>query len=91
MGFGTVNVGQAQAENNNYLTNEQVGVAGGLATLGGDGKLTESQRPVIDAYTKAQTDGKSVTPWTATTRAPQPTPTSGGLWRPWRPLSRPLS
>ena len=58
MGFGTVNVGQAQAENNNYLTNEQVGVAGGLATLGGDGKLTESQRPVIDAYTKAQTDGK---------------------------------
>ena len=41
MGFGTVNVGQAQAENNNYLTNEQVGVAGGLATLGGDGKLTE--------------------------------------------------
>lgn len=30
MGFGTVNVGQAQAENNNYLTNEQVGVAGAL-------------------------------------------------------------
>ncbi len=58
MAFGTVNVGQAQAENNNYLTNEQVGVAGGLATLDGDGKLTESQRPVIDAYTKAQTDGK---------------------------------
>ena len=56
MAYGTVNVGQAQAENNNYLTNEQVGVAGGLATL--DGKLTESQRPVIDAYTKAQTDGK---------------------------------
>lgn len=58
MAYGTVNVGQAQAENNNYLTNEQVGVAGGLATLDGDGKLTESQRPVIDAYTKAQTDGK---------------------------------
>ena len=58
MAYGTVNVGQAQAENNNYLTNEQVGVAGGLATLDGDGKLTESQSPVIDAYTKAQTDGK---------------------------------
>ena len=58
MALGIVNVGQAQAENNNYLTNEQVGVAGGLATLDGDGKLTESQRPVIDAYTKAQTDGK---------------------------------
>lgn len=58
MAYGTVNVGQAQAENNNYLTNEQVGVAGGLATLDGNGKLTESQRPVIDAYTKSQTDGK---------------------------------
>ena len=58
MALGIVNVAQAQDENNNYLTNEQVGVAGGLATLDGDGKLTESQRPVIDAYTKAQTDGK---------------------------------
>ena len=58
MALGIVNVAQAQDENNNYLTNEQVGVAGGLATLDGDGKLTESQRPVIDAYTKAQTEGK---------------------------------
>lgn len=58
MAYGTVNVGQAQAENNNYLTNEQVGVAGGLATLDGNGKLTESQRPDFDAYTKAQTDEK---------------------------------
>ena len=33
MALGIVNVGQAQAENNNYLTNENVGVPGGLATL----------------------------------------------------------
>ena len=58
MALGIVNVGQAQAENNNYLTNEQVGVAGGLATLDGNGKLTESQRPEVDAYTQAQTDTK---------------------------------
>lgn len=58
MAFGTVNVGQAQAENNNYLTNEQVGVAGGLATLNAQGKLTESQRWDIDAYTKTQADEK---------------------------------
>lgn len=56
MAFGTVNVGQAQVEGNNYLTTEQVGVAGGLATLDGNGKLTVSQRPDIDAYTKEQTD-----------------------------------
>lgn len=56
MAFGIVNVGQAQSDNNSYLTNEQVGVAGGLATLDGNGKLTVSQRPEIDAYTKAQTE-----------------------------------
>lgn len=56
MAFGTVNIGQAQVEGNNYLTTEQVGVASGLATLDGNGKLTVSQRPDIDAYTKEQTD-----------------------------------
>ena len=58
MAYGTVNVGEDYANNNSYLTTELVGVAGGLATLDGNGKLTESQRPDIDAYTKAQTDGK---------------------------------
>lgn len=58
MAFGIVNVGQAQSENNNYLTNESVGVPGGLATLNASGKLTESQRWDADAYTKSQTDGK---------------------------------
>lgn len=58
MAYGTVNVGQAQNENNNYLTNENVGVPGGLATLNASGKLTESQRWEVDAYTKSQADGK---------------------------------
>lgn len=56
MALGTVNVGQAPVEQNNGLTTEQVGVPGGLATLDGDGKLTASQRPAVDCYTKAQTD-----------------------------------
>ena len=56
MAYGTVNVGQAQTDDSNYLTTEQVGAPGGLATLDANGKLTKSQRPDIDAYTKQQTD-----------------------------------
>lgn len=56
MAYGTVNVGQAQTDDSKYLTNEQVGTPGGLATLDANGKLTASQRPDIDAYTKQQTD-----------------------------------
>ena len=55
MAYGTVNVGQAQTDDSKYLTNEQVGTPGGLATLDANGKLTASQRPDIDAYTKQQT------------------------------------
>ena len=58
MAYGTVNAGQVQSENNNYLTNENVGVPGGLATLNASGELTESQRWEVDAYTKAQADQK---------------------------------
>ena len=58
MAFGIVNVGQTAEERNDVLTNEQVGVPGGLATLNADGELTESQRWDIDAYTKAQADQK---------------------------------
>lgn len=58
MALGTVNVGQAPVEQNNGLTTEVVGVPGGLATLDGDGKLTASQRPTVDCYTKAQADAK---------------------------------
>ena len=56
MAYGTVNVGQAQADDSKYITTEQVGTPGGLATLDANGKLTASQRPDIDAYTKQQTD-----------------------------------
>ena len=56
MAYGTVNVGQAQADDSKFITTEQVGTPGGLATLDASGKLTASQRPDIDAYTKQQTD-----------------------------------
>ena len=59
MAFGIVNVGQTAEERNDVLTNEQVGVPGGLATLNAYGELTESQRWDIDAYTKAQADQKT--------------------------------
>lgn len=56
MAYGTVNVGHAQTDDSKYITTEQVGTPGGLATLDANGKLTASQRPDIDAYTKQQTD-----------------------------------
>lgn len=56
MAYGTVNVGQAQTDDSKYITTEQVGTPGGLATLDANGKLTASQRPDIDAYTKQETD-----------------------------------
>ena len=37
-------------------TTAMFGIPGGIATLDSTGKLSESQRPEIDAYTKAQTD-----------------------------------
>lgn len=49
MAQGSVNIG------GDYLE-DRLGVPGGIATLGADGKLEKSQRPEIDAYTKAQTD-----------------------------------
>lgn len=58
MALGPVNVGQAEPEANNGLTTESVGVPGGLATLDGSGKLTESQRPTVDCYTQAQTNAQ---------------------------------
>lgn len=58
MALGTVNVGAAPIDNSGSVSQEQVGAPGGIATLGGDGKLTASQVPAIDAYTKAATDSK---------------------------------
>ena len=56
MAYGSVNVGQAKIDDAKYVGSDRVGVPGGVATLGADGKLTVSQRPDIDAYTKKQTD-----------------------------------
>ncbi len=56
MALGIVNVGQPKTDENAYLKTDQVGVPSGLATLGADGKLTKSQRPESDGYTKQQTD-----------------------------------
>lgn len=58
MAYGPVNVGQAEVNTGSQVTTDSIGVPGGLATLGGDGKLTTSQMPTIDAYTKSQTDSK---------------------------------
>lgn len=56
MAYGTVNVGQAQTDDSKFLTTEQVGTPGGLATLGADGKLTVSQQPDFDGYTKEEAE-----------------------------------
>ena len=54
MAYGNVNVGQAQTDDSKYLTTELVGVPSGLATLDANGKLTASQRPDTDGYTKQE-------------------------------------
>lgn len=41
-----------------YLRQEEKGAPGGMATLDAEGKLSESQRPAVDAYTRSQTDQK---------------------------------
>ena len=57
MAMGTVNVGTPGVDDDSsFVKNDQIGVPGGIATLDADGHLTESQRPAVDAYTKAQTD-----------------------------------
>ena len=57
MAWGTVNVGTPGVDDDSsFVKNNQIGVPGGIATLDADGHLAESQRPAVDAYTKAQTD-----------------------------------
>lgn len=59
MAMGNVNVGTpGVGDDSSFVKNNQIGVPGGIATLDADGHLTESQRPAVDAYTKAQTDQK---------------------------------
>lgn len=56
--LGSVNVGQPRNDRSAFVTNEQVGVPGGVATLNAEGKLSASQVPDIDHYTQSQTDEK---------------------------------
>lgn len=57
MAMGNVNVGTpGVGDESSFVKNNQIGVPGGIATLDADGRLTESQRPAVDAYTKAETD-----------------------------------
>ena len=58
MAYGSFNAGLGKAPDEDVVRTNQIGVPGGIATLDADGHLTESQRPTVDAYTKAQTDQK---------------------------------
>lgn len=58
MAYGSFNAGPGKAPDEDVVRTDQIGVPGGVATLDADGKLSESQRPTVDAYTKAQTDQK---------------------------------
>lgn len=58
MAYGSFNAGSGKAPDEDVVRTDQIGVPGGIATLDADGHLTESQRPTVDAYTKAQTDQK---------------------------------
>ena len=56
MAYGSFNAGPGKAPDEDGVRANQIGVPGGVATLDADGKLSESQRPAVDAYTKAETD-----------------------------------
>lgn len=56
MAYGSFNAGPGKAPDEDVVHTNQIGVPGGVATLDADGKLSESQRPEVDAYTKAETD-----------------------------------
>lgn len=58
MAYGSFNAGPGKAPDEDVVRTNQIGVPGGIATLDADGHLTKSQRPTVDAYTKAQTDQK---------------------------------
>lgn len=56
MAYGSFNAGPGKAPDEDVVRTNQIGVPGGVATLDADGKLSESQRPAVDAYTKDETD-----------------------------------
>ena len=56
MAYGSFNAVPGKAPYEDVVRTNQIAVPGGVATLDADGKLSESQRPAVDAYTKAETD-----------------------------------
>ncbi len=56
MAYGSVNVGSQRIDKDAYVKNDKVGVAGGIATLNAKGKLTDSQVPDIDKYSRAEVE-----------------------------------
>lgn len=58
MAYGSFNACAGKAPDEDVVRTDQLGAPGGVATLDTDGKLSESQCPTVDAYTKAQTDQK---------------------------------
>lgn len=58
MAYGSVNVGSERVDKDAFVKSEKVGIPGGVATLDANGKLTASQRPIIDCYTQVQADEK---------------------------------
>ena len=58
MAYGSFNAGPGKAPDEDVVRTDQIGVPGGIATLDADGRLTESQRPESDTYSKAQADQK---------------------------------
>ena len=54
MAYGSFNAGPGKAPDEDVVRTDQIGIPGGIATLDADGHLTESQRPAVDAYTKAE-------------------------------------
>ena len=56
MAYETVHVAHVKPDHRNYLTSETDGTPSVPDTLDANGKLTEAQRPDVDAYTRKQTD-----------------------------------
>ncbi len=56
MAYGSVNVGTKKIDTSIYLTTDRLGIPGGIATLNATGRLSDSQLPEIDCYTREETD-----------------------------------
>lgn len=72
MAYGSFNAGPGKAPDENVVRTDKLGVPGGVATLGADGKLSESQRPEENRYRYGQ--------FCVTTDPTCPAEYYGGTW-----------